>query len=144
MGQPRSLFVYFRPFQTNNTIFKTNQCEKMSCPSSIWRWDSNPQPWECESPPITTRPGLPPAYQWSCMTKLRTLMRVELLGQIQYRIFQYIIFAMLIFEPSDWFKNSQFECLKMSKVQGFKLATSLLYVPSYNKHLGQCFRPTKE
>ena len=30
MGQPRPLFVYFRSFQTNNTIFTTNQCEKMS------------------------------------------------------------------------------------------------------------------
>ena len=30
----------------------------MSSPSSIR--DSNPQPLECESLPITTRPGLPP------------------------------------------------------------------------------------
>ena len=29
------------------------------CPSSIWCWDSNPQPLEFESPPITTRPGIP-------------------------------------------------------------------------------------
>ena len=28
-------------------------------PSSIWCWDSNSQPSERESPPITTRPGLP-------------------------------------------------------------------------------------
>ena len=28
------------------------------CPSSIWRWDSNPRPLENESSPITTRPGL--------------------------------------------------------------------------------------
>ena len=26
----------------------------------MWHWDSNPQPLERESPPITTRPGLPP------------------------------------------------------------------------------------
>ena len=56
-------FVYFRSFQTNNTILTTNQCEKMSCPSSIRHWDSNPRPLECESPPITTRPGLPPKDQ---------------------------------------------------------------------------------
>ena len=31
----------------------------MSCPSSIRRQDSNPQPLERESPLITTRPGLP-------------------------------------------------------------------------------------
>ena len=30
MGQPRPLFVYFRSFPENNTIFTTNQCEKMS------------------------------------------------------------------------------------------------------------------
>ena len=28
MGQPRPLFIYIRSFQTNNTIFTTNQCEK--------------------------------------------------------------------------------------------------------------------
>ena len=28
--------------------------------SSIRCWDLNPQPSEHESPPITTRPGLPP------------------------------------------------------------------------------------
>ena len=32
----------------------------MSCTSSIWRQNSNPQPLELESSPITTRPGLPP------------------------------------------------------------------------------------
>ena len=28
------------------------------CPSSIRRWDSNSQPSDYESPPLTTRPGL--------------------------------------------------------------------------------------
>ena len=69
MGQSRPLFVYFQSFQTNNTIFTTNQCEKMSCPSSIWHRDLNPQPSERESPPITTRPGLQPIqtklYHWN-------------------------------------------------------------------------------
>ena len=61
MGQPQPLFVYFRSFQTNNTIYTTNHCEKMSkCPSSIWRWDSNPRPLKHELSPITTRPGLLP------------------------------------------------------------------------------------
>ena len=54
--------LYFRSFPTNNTIFTTNQCEKMSkCPSSIRRRDSNPRPYEHELSPITTRPGLPPS-----------------------------------------------------------------------------------
>ena len=44
MGQPRPLFrFYLRSFQTINTIFTTNQCERMSSPSSIRRWDLNPQ-----------------------------------------------------------------------------------------------------
>ena len=50
MAHPRALFIYFRSFQTNSTIFTT----------SILCWDSNPQPSERESLPITTRPGLPP------------------------------------------------------------------------------------
>ena len=52
--------VYFLSFQTNNRIFTANQCVKMECPSIIQRWDLNPWPSEHESPPITTRPGLPP------------------------------------------------------------------------------------
>ena len=55
MGQSWPLF-YVRSFQTNNTISTTNQCEKY--PSNIWRRDSNPRPFEHESCPITTRPGL--------------------------------------------------------------------------------------
>ena len=57
-ANPGLFFNYFQSFQTNNIIFTTNQCEKMSCPSSIRRWDSNPRPLERESAPITTRPGL--------------------------------------------------------------------------------------
>ena len=60
-ANPTLFSVYFRCFQKNNRIFTTNQCEKMSkCLSSIWRQDSNPRPFEQESSPITTRPGLPP------------------------------------------------------------------------------------
>ena len=60
MGQPRSLLSFnFGLLRTNIiTNFTTNICEK--CSSSIQCWDSNPRPSEHESPPITTRPGLPP------------------------------------------------------------------------------------
>ena len=54
-ANPGLFFVYFRSFQTSTTIFTTNQCEK--CPSSIWGWDSNPQPLKHELSPITTRPA---------------------------------------------------------------------------------------
>ena len=49
-------FIYFRYFQTNNTIFTTNQCAKMSIQYTALGFD--PQPFELESSPITTRPGL--------------------------------------------------------------------------------------
>ena len=55
MGQ---LFRLFSSFRTNITIVMTNKCEKWL--SSKWHWDSNPQPSEHDSHPITTRPGLPP------------------------------------------------------------------------------------
>ena len=60
MGQPRPLLLStIRCFQTNIiTIFPTNICEK--CPSCRRYQDLNPRPSEHESPPITTRPGLPP------------------------------------------------------------------------------------
>ena len=57
MGQPRPLFNLFSSFQTHITIFTTNKCEK--CTSSIQYRDSNSQPLEHESHPITTRLGLP-------------------------------------------------------------------------------------
>ena len=75
MGQPRPLFVYFRSFQTNNTIFTTNQCEK--CPSSIWCWDLNPRPLENESSPIITRPGFPPNSE-KCSYAFRSAVQFTL------------------------------------------------------------------
>ena len=60
-ANPGLFFIYFRSFQTNNTIFTTKQCEKNM--STIWSRDSNPQPYKHESSPINTRPGLPPQDQ---------------------------------------------------------------------------------
>ena len=60
MGHARPLFRLFLSFQTNNIIITANKCE--ICPSSIRRWDLNPQPLEHESPPLTIRPGLPPIF----------------------------------------------------------------------------------
>ena len=50
--------IYFRSFQSKITIFATNESEK--CPLSIWCQDSKSQPSDYESPPLNTRPGLPP------------------------------------------------------------------------------------
>ena len=54
------LFLFiFGLFQMNiNTILQQIILKEFA--SSIWHWDSNPRPSECESPPITTWPGLPP------------------------------------------------------------------------------------
>ena len=54
-GQPRPLFHLFSVFSNKQHNFSTNQCE--TCPSIIKCQDSNPQPLEHESSPITTRPG---------------------------------------------------------------------------------------
>ena len=58
MGHPRPLSVYFRLFK--QALQFLQQINVKKCQSSIGCWDSNPQPLEHDSSPITTRPGLPP------------------------------------------------------------------------------------
>ena len=53
MGQPRPLFHLFWSFQTNVTILTTNKCDK--CLSSIRRLDSNSQPSDYKSPPLSRK-----------------------------------------------------------------------------------------
>ena len=69
-GPSLASFCLFSSFQTNISIFITKKCEKS--PSSIWWWDSNPWPLEHESPPITTRPGLPPLtiFLWTVVIEV--------------------------------------------------------------------------
>ena len=57
MGYSQPLFAYFRLFKP--TLQFLQQINVKKYPSSIQCWDLNPQPLEHESPPITTRPGLP-------------------------------------------------------------------------------------
>ena len=57
MGQPSLFFVYFCLFK--QTIQFLQQINVKKCPSSIRHWDSNLQPSDYESPPLTTRPVLP-------------------------------------------------------------------------------------
>ena len=59
MGQPRPLFRLFSVFSNKHYTF-LQQIYVKKIPSSIWCRDSNPRPLEHVSPPITTRPGLPP------------------------------------------------------------------------------------
>ena len=76
MGHPRPLFRLFLSFQTNITILTTNIREKMLRPSSLRCRDSNPRPLEHESPPKSTRPGLPPnmgMFNWWYIKELRNI-----------------------------------------------------------------------
>ena len=62
---PASFSFNFGHFQTNiNTILQEIIVQK--CPCSTQCWDSNPQPSEVKSPPVTTRPGLPPKKKIVC------------------------------------------------------------------------------
>ena len=65
MGQPRPLLslIFVLVKQTSLQFLQQIYVEK--CPSSIRCRDSNPRPLEHESPPITTRPGLPPSFIYS-------------------------------------------------------------------------------
>ena len=56
-GPTQASFLFiFGLLKRTIQFFTTNQCEK--CPSSIRRRNSNRQPFEYESSPITTRPVL--------------------------------------------------------------------------------------
>ena len=68
-GHPRPLFIIFRSFVTNITIFTTMYVKK--CSSNIRCWDS--KPLRHEFPPITTWPPvLPPFKVW--ILRLKWLM----------------------------------------------------------------------
>ena len=51
-------FCFLRLFK--QALQFLQQINVKKCQSSIGCWDSNPQPLEHDSSPITTRPGLPP------------------------------------------------------------------------------------
>ena len=72
MDHPRSLYCLFLSFETKITIITKNACEK--CPSSIQCWDLKPQPSGDGSPPITTRPGLPPTTNFRIVDQKSVLI----------------------------------------------------------------------
>ena len=57
-ANPVLFFIYFRLFRTHYKFYNKYVCEK--CPSILQCQDSNSRPLEQESPPMTTRLGLPP------------------------------------------------------------------------------------
>ena len=58
MPTPASFSFIFGHFE--QTIQFLQQINVKKCPSSKWRWDLNPQPFQHELSTITTRPGLLP------------------------------------------------------------------------------------
>ena len=60
MGQPRPLFRLFRYFQTNNTILQQIIVKNYNLHPVSGAGIRTHDLLERESPPITTRPGLPP------------------------------------------------------------------------------------
>ena len=58
MHQPQPLYHLFLSFK--HTLQFLQQINVKKCPSSAWCRDLNTQPLQHESPPITTRQGLPP------------------------------------------------------------------------------------
>ena len=61
------LFFIYPVFSNKHTILTTNIYEK--CPSSTRRRDLNSQPSDYKSPPLTTRPGLPPNFS-KCLRRI--------------------------------------------------------------------------
>ena len=60
---PGHFYRLFKVFSNKQYNFTTTYVKK--CPSSIWIRDSNPWLLGRESPPMTTRPGLPPSAESS-------------------------------------------------------------------------------
>ena len=60
MSHPRPLCHLFSVFFNQTSIQFLQQINVKKCPSSKQCWDSDSQPSDHESPPITTKPGLTP------------------------------------------------------------------------------------
>ena len=76
MGQPRPLLLFVFDLFKQTSLQFLQKIYVKKCPSSIRCRDSNPQPLECESLPITTRPGLPPMLQ-SLLQGVRMLQQTN-------------------------------------------------------------------
>ena len=127
MGLPRPLFYLFSSFQTQITIFTTNKCEK--CPSSIQCQDLNSRPLEHDSPPITTRPGLPPALLFICRkrpfyqfsySQCQNCFGFALL-RLDKKLFLWekVIFSYCVSVHSVQVFNIKMDCLKWKKWSTF-------------------------
>ena len=62
----------------NQPIHFLQKINVKKCPSRIWCQDSNPQPFEHELSPITTRRGLPPFFYTFWLSKSRIFVNTFL------------------------------------------------------------------
>ena len=84
MGPTPASFSFIFVFSDKH-FNTTNKYEK--CPSSIRRWDSNSQPSDYKSPPLTTRPGLPPTSKQLRNAIVAIACKLGLSKSISYDIF---------------------------------------------------------
>ena len=88
------------------------------CPSSIRYWDSIPRPLGRESPPITTRPVLPPKYTFLSVWSIRLMVKyftnlVKIRGiQLSRQKFRWNFFLNIghrpLFRVFSFFSHSNF------------------------------------
>ena len=64
-GPTPTSFHLFSVFSNKQYNF-LQQINVKKCPSSRWRWNSNPRRLKHEFSPITTKPGLPPYHNKTC------------------------------------------------------------------------------
>ena len=114
-GPTLAYFCLFSLFSTNSTIFTTNQCQSMSCPSSVQCRNSNPWPLKHELSPVTTRPGLLPNQKLISILKL--IFFVDVCGSpcvlclyVWFLFFRYVIVGVtllhrLLFFWEQWCKT---------------------------------------
>ena len=79
-GNPGLFYIYFRLFKQTSLQF-LQQLNVKKCPSNIRCQDSNSQPLANESPPITSRPGLPTIGKQSKQQSARAFIRGTPLGR---------------------------------------------------------------
>ena len=107
-AKPGLFFIYFRLFK--HTLQFLQQINVKKCPSSIWFQDSNSQPLEHESPPITTRPGglssnpnVPPHIFWIWNGRFLNLLVVFLnMGQTRPL---FVYFHPFLYSMTTKYKN---------------------------------------
>ena len=144
MGHPRPLFHLFSVFSNKQYKFYYKLLWKI-CPSSIWHQDSNSQPSDCESPPLTTRPGLPPmsemfsvlhgkAYPWTIELYLSATRPPV------WHIHTYIYLSLLI--PSS-IARARLHLLSSSSSLRFEERKWITFIRSRDRHCKTCVAITQ-